>query len=66
VKKIIISYTNKGYVEGNVVSFNISGLLSSEISSYRLVYLDNGSTVPVQVDLQYNNKVDIELVTGTH
>ena len=66
VKKIIISYTNKGYVEGNVVSFNISGLLSSEISSYRLIYLDNGSTVPVQVDLQYNNKVDIDLSTGTH
>ena len=66
VKKIIINYTNKGYIEGNIVSFNISGLLSSETSSYRLIYLDNGSSVPKQIDLQYNNKVDIELSTGTH
>lgn len=44
VKKISLSYTNKGYIEGTVVSFNISGLTTSEISSYRLVYLDNGST----------------------
>jgi hypothetical protein len=26
LRKIEISYTNKGYVEGNVVSFNVSGI----------------------------------------
>ena len=66
VKKIEISYDNKGYLEGNTVSFNISGLTSSEIASYRLVYLDNGSTSKVQKDLEYNNKADVELSTGTH
>lgn len=66
VKKIIISYTNKGYIEGNVVSFNITGLISSEASKYQLVYLDNGSTTKTTVDLDYYNKVDIELETGTH
>lgn len=67
VKKINLSYTNKGYVEGTVVSFNISGLTTSEISSYRLVYLDNGSTNRNQIDLEFNNKVDIDFGSpGTH
>ena len=66
IKKIILSYTNKGYIEGKVASFNISGLSSSEISSYRLVYLDNGSTTAESVDIEYSNKVDINLETGTH
>lgn len=66
VKKIVISYENKGYLEGNTVSFNITGLTSSEVSSYRLVYLDNGSTSKVQKDLEYNNRADVEFSTGTH
>ena len=51
VKKITLEYVNKGYVEGTSVSFNISGLTSSEISKYRLVYLDNGSIQKNQIDL---------------
>ena len=67
VKKISLSYTNKGYVEGTVVSFNISGLTTSEMSRYRLVYLDNGSTNKNQIDLEFNNKVDIDFEKpGTH
>lgn len=66
VKKIILSYTNKGYIEGKVASFNISGLSSAETTSYRLVYLDNGATTYESIDIEYNNKVDIPLETGTH
>ena len=43
LRKIEISYTNKGYVEGNVVSFNVSGIQMSDISKFQLLYYDNGS-----------------------
>lgn len=66
VKKIIISYNNKGYVTGNVVSFDIQGLVSSETDKYKLVYSDNNSDF-TNVSLgKINNKVEINLSTGTH
>ena len=66
IKKITLSYTNKGYVEGKVASFNISGLSSSEISEYRLVYFD-GNSGKTEVDLEFNNRVDtLELSDGAH
>ena len=66
IKKITLSYTNKGYVEGKVASFNISGLSSSEISEYRLVYFD-GNNGKSEVDLEFNNRVDTpELSDGAH
>ena len=66
IKKITLSYTNKGYVEGKVASFNVSGLTSSEVSEYRLVYFD-GNTGRTEVDLEFNNRVDTpELSDGAH
>jgi hypothetical protein len=66
IKKITLSYTNKGYVEGKVASFNVSGLTSSEVSEYRLVYFD-GNTGKTEVDLEFNNRVDTpELSDGAH
>lgn len=65
-KKITITYTNKGYIEGNIVSFNIAGLDNSEISEYQLVYFDNGSTHKEAVPIDLYNKVDLELSTGVH
>lgn len=67
VKKITLEYINKGYIEGTSVSFNISGLTSSEISKYRLVYLDNGSLQPTSIDLSVHTSVEIpNLTAGTH
>lgn len=67
VKKIIISYTNKGYVEGTTVSFDIAGLTASEKSSYKLVYLDNGSTIKQSLNLDSHTKIDItNLTPGVH
>ena len=67
IKKINLSYTNKGYVEGTTASFNISGLTSSEVSEYRLVYFDGNNGNPQYVDLEFQNKVDIkDLSAGAH
>ena len=40
IKKIILSYENKGYVESKVASFNIYGLDTDEISASRTQPLD--------------------------
>ena len=67
IKKINLSYTDKGYVEGTTASFNISGLTSSEVSEYRLVYFDGNNGNPQYVDLEFQNKVDIkDLSAGPH
>lgn len=67
IKKINLSYTNKGYVEGTTASFNISGLTSSEVSEYRLVYFDGNNGNPEYVDLEFQHKVDIkDLSAGAH
>lgn len=67
IKKINLSYTNKGYVEGTTASFNVSGLTSSEVSEYRLVYFDGNNRNPQYVDLEFQNKVDIkDLSAGAH
>lgn len=66
LRKIEISYTNKGYVEGKTMSFNISGINSGDLSKFQLVYYDNGSTSKNYVALNNTSKVDITLDTGTH
>lgn len=67
IKKINLSYTNKGYVEGTTASFNISGLTYSEVSEYRLVYFDGNSGNTQYVDLEFQHKVDIKnLSAGAH
>lgn len=66
IRKIEISYTNKGYVEGTSMTFNISGLPSSDTSKFRLIYYDNGSTAKNYITLSSNTSVDIPLSTGTH
>ena len=67
IKKINLSYTNKGYVEGTTASFNVSGITSSEVSEYRLVYFDGNNGNPQYVDLEFQNKVDIkDLSAGAH
>jgi hypothetical protein len=43
LRKIVLSYTNKGYIEGNIMTFNIAGLSSNDLSKFRLVYYLDGS-----------------------
>lgn len=67
LRKIEISYTNKGYVEGKTMSFNISGINYGDLSKFRLVYYDNGSTSKKYVSLNNTSKVDVTFETaGTH
>lgn len=67
LRKIEISYTNKGYVEGKTMSFNISGIDSGDLSKFQLVYYDNGSTSKNYVPLDNTSKVDVTFETaGTH
>lgn len=67
LRKINISYTNKGYIEGNVVSFNISGLKSSDVSKFRLLYYLDGSMNPNYADLdEGGSTVSLTLETGAH
>ena len=66
LRKIILSYNNKGYIEGNTMSFNISGLNSSDQSKFRLIYYDNGSTTKQYQNLDSSNLVNLNLSTGTH
>lgn len=67
LRKITISYTNKGYIEGKVMSFNVSGLNSSDVSKFRLLYYVDGSTSKNYVDLDSGgNTASITLETGAH
>lgn len=65
LRKINISYTNKGYIEGNVVSFSLSGLNSSDVSKFRLLYYLDGSMNPHYADLdEGGSTVSLTLETG--
>lgn len=66
VRKIELSYTGRGYVEGNVMSFNISGLNSGDTSKFRLLYYLDGYTTKHYADLDSGNTVSVTLDTGTH
>jgi hypothetical protein len=67
LRKIVISYTNKGYVEGNVMSFNISGLSSSDVSKFRLLYYTDGSSAKNYADIdEGGSTVSLSLETGAH
>lgn len=67
LRKIVISYTNKGYIEGKVMSFNVSGLNSSDVSKFRLLYYTDGSLSRNYADLDAGGSTaSIELETGAH
>lgn len=67
LRKINISYTNKGYIEGNVMSFNISGLNTGDVAKFRLLYYLDGSTARNYVDLdEGGSTASITLETGAH
>ena len=67
IRKIVISYTNKGYIEGNLMSFNVSGLNASEASKFRLLYYTDGSTDPHYADIDSGGSTaSISLETGAH
>ena len=64
IKRITLSYSNKSYVEGTTVSFDISGIESSEKGNYKLVYKDNSITK--EAELTVENSVEIQLDAGVH
>jgi hypothetical protein len=67
LRKIVISYTNKGYIEGNTMSFNVTGLSSSDASRFQLRYYIDGSTSVNYVDLGAGgNTAEVTLSTGVH
>ena len=67
LRKIVLSYTNKGYIEGKIMTFNIAGLSSNDLSKFRLVYYLDGSMTKMQLDnLTTNTYTDLELTTGVH
>lgn len=67
LRKIVISYTNKGYIEGNTMSFNISGLSSNDTTKFRLLYYTDGSTSKNYADIDDGGStVSITLSTGAH
>ena len=67
LRKITINYTNKGYIEGKVMSFNVTGLNSSDVPKFRVLYYIDGSTSTNYVDLDAGGStVSITLDTGAH
>lgn len=67
LRKITISYTNKGYIEGKVMSFNVAGLNSTDVPKFRVLYYIDGSTAKNYVDLDAGGStVSITLDTGAH
>lgn len=67
LRKIIIKYNNKGYIEGKTMSFNISGLSSQDASKFQLLYYTDGSTVKNYVEIgSGGNTAEVTLETGAH